>query len=117
MWLEGAGQRGRVRRAVAGRRVEASERVPQRIAASGRPGELRRQLRQQAVRLQIASRALDLVEQQAGQREVLKDRDDVGERFVKRDHVGVARIQHAPMHAVEDGVGHLVRDDVVRQAA
>ena len=49
-------------------------------------------------------------------REVLEDGDDVGERLVEGDHVRIARVEHAAMHAVEDRVRHLVRDDVVREA-
>ena len=43
-------------------------------------------------------------------------RDDVGEALVQRQHVGVGRLVEAAVHAVEDGVGGLVGDDVVRQA-
>jgi hypothetical protein len=34
---------------------------------------------------------------------------------MKRQDVRIARLAEAPMHAVEQGVRHLVRDDVVRQ--
>ena len=58
----------------------------------------------------------DLVAQHLGQREVLEQRHDVGEGLVEGEHVGVARLAEAAVHAVEQGVRHLVRDDVVRQA-
>ena len=47
---------------------------------------------------------------------MLHQGDDVGERFVQREHVGVGRLVEAAVHAVEDGVRRLVGDDVVRQA-
>ena len=43
-------------------------------------------------------------------------RDDVGEALVQRQHVRVGRLVEAAVHAVEDGVGGLVGDDVVREA-
>ena len=52
----------------------------------------------------------------SGKREVLEQRDDVGERLVEGEHVGVARLDEAAVHAVEQRVRRLVRDDVVRQA-
>ena len=48
--------------------------------------------------------------------EVLEQRHDVGERLVKGQHVGIARLLVSRMQAVEQGVRGLVRDDVVRQA-
>jgi hypothetical protein len=47
---------------------------------------------------------------------MLEQRHDVGERFVERVYVGIARLVEAWVDAVEKGVRHLVRDDVVRQA-
>ena len=48
--------------------------------------------------------------------EVLEQGDDVGEGFVKGEHVGVRRLDEAAVHSVEHGVRRLVGDDVVRQA-
>ena len=47
---------------------------------------------------------------------MLEQRDDVGEGLVEGEHVGVARLDEAPVHAVEQRVRRLVRDDVVREA-
>ena len=47
---------------------------------------------------------------------MLEQRDDVGERLVEGEHVGVARLVEAPVDAVEQRVRHLVGDDVVAQA-
>ncbi len=47
---------------------------------------------------------------------MLEERDEVRKGFVKGAHVGVVRLEVAPMQAVEQGVRRLVRDDVVREA-
>ena len=47
---------------------------------------------------------------------MLQQRDDVGEGLVEGADVGVRRLQEAAVHAVEQRVRGLVRDDVVRQA-
>ena len=44
---------------------------------------------------------------------MLKQRCDVGERFVKREHVGVRRLIELFVHAVEDRVSRFMRDDIV----
>ncbi len=59
---------------------------------------------------------LDLALEHRRVGEVLEERDDVGERLVEGVHVGVGRLVEARMHAVEQRVRGLVRDDVVRQA-
>ena len=52
-----------------------------------------------------------------GEREVLEQRDDVGEGLVEgADVVGLVGVEIAAVHAVEQRVRRLVRDDVVRQA-
>ena len=56
------------------------------------------------------------VAEHAGIREVLEQRHDVGEGLVERQHVGVDRLVEARMHSVEQRMGGLVGDDVVRQA-
>ena len=79
--------------------------------------ELAGQLAEQVLLVaQVAARARDLVPQDLREREVLQQRDDVGERLVKGADVGVGRLQEVPVHAVEQRMRGLVRDDVVRQA-
>ena len=65
--------------------------------------------------LEIAPCPVDLVFEYFGYREMLHQRDDVGKRFVKSEHIRIGRLIEARMHAVKDRVGGLVRDDVVRQ--
>ena len=78
--------------------------------------ELLRQLAEQVLAGEIAARARDLVAQHARIGEVLEQRDDVGERLVEGQHVAIDRLVEARMHAVEQRVRRLMRDDVVRQA-
>ena len=47
---------------------------------------------------------------------MLEQRNDVGEALVEGADVGIGRAEVAAVHAVEQRVGGLVRDDVVRQA-
>ena len=49
-------------------------------------------------------------------REVAEQRREVGEALVEGQHVGIGRLGEVGADAVDDGVRHLVRDDVVRQA-
>ena len=69
---------------------------------------------------------LGLVEPPAGQpdrvgqrllvREVGEQRGEVGEAFMEGQHVGIGRLGEVRADAVDDGMRHLVGDDVVRQA-
>ncbi len=52
--------------------------------------------------------------QRLRQREVLEQRDDVGERLVEGEDVRIGGLAEASVQAVEQGVRRLVRDDVVR---
>jgi hypothetical protein len=47
----------------------------------------------------------------------LKQRDDVGERLVKRQHVGIGRFLVARMQTVEQGMCRFMRHDVMRHGA
>ena len=67
----------------------------------------------QVLAREVAAGRGDLVAQNLGKGEVLEERDEVRERLVEGEHVGVARLVEAAMHAVEQRVRHLVRDDVV----
>ena len=50
---------------------------------------------------QIAARLRNLMMQHFRETEVLKQRHDVRERFVKREHVRISRIQISRQHGVE----------------
>ena len=100
----------------AGALVPPAQGVAQRRAAAGGPAELLRELREQALGVQVAARPADLALQHRRVREVLEERHDVGERLVECVDVRVARLVESRVDAVEEGVRHLVRDDVVRQA-
>ena len=49
-------------------------------------------------------------------REVTEQGHDVGERLVERGHVRIRLLHEVASDAVDDRVGHLVHDDVMRQA-
>src|SRR4051812_8587460 len=48
--------------------------------------------------------------------EVQKNGDEVRESLMKREHIGVRRLVETRAHSVQQGMGHLMRYDVVRQA-
>ena len=47
---------------------------------------------------------------------MLKERHDIGKGFMQRQNVEIGRFVEAAVHAIENGVSGLVRDDVVREA-
>ena len=96
--------------------VEVADGIAQRAAAADRASELDGQAAQHRFRFQVAARAPDLVLQHLAHREMLHQRDDVGEAFVQRQHVGIRGRVEAAVHAVQNGVRGFVRHDVVRQA-
>ena len=57
--------------------------------------------------------ALDGVEKHLGVREVTEQRHDIGEGLVERRNVRVGLLHEESADAVDDGVGHLVHDDVM----
>ena len=69
-------------------------------------------LRDPAVAIDRAERVRD----ELRDRERREQRDDVGEGLVEGELVRQAGLEEAAAQAVEDGVGRLVGDDVVRQA-
>ncbi len=95
-------------------RPMASRRAP---AHARGPAELSSELAEQALlRVDVATCPGDLMPKNLAEREVLKQRHDVGECLVKGEHVGIGRTIEAAVHAVEQGVRGFVGDDVVRQA-
>ena len=79
--------------------------------------ELPRQAAQKAVLVaEVAARPGDLEADQFVHGEMLEQRDDVGERLVKGQHVRVRGFLEAPMQAVEQRMRHLMGDDVAGQA-
>jgi len=98
------------------RLVHPPQRVAQRAVPARRLAVLLGQLSQQVLRGQVSAGAGDLALEHLGHGEVLEQRHDVRERLVERQHVRVAGLQQQPVHAVQQRVGHLVRDDAVRQA-
>ena len=79
--------------------------------------KLLRQFAEHVAPAEIALRLCDLVAQRRGDREVLEQRDEVGERLVKREHVGIGRLAKARVQSVQQRVRGFVRHDVVREAA
>ena len=66
--------------------------------------------------IEKSAAALDSVDHRVLHGEVLKQRDDVGKRFVKRRRIDTGRLREFRSHAVENGMRHFMRDDVVGQA-
>ena len=107
------------------------DRAPQRLPADGRDlgahllGQPQQHRSGESLALEMPGRdqlavAADLeVEQRAdhvGQREQRQQRHDVGEPLVEGRLIGRRRLQVSLAQSVEDGVGGLVRDHVMRQA-
>ena len=108
---------GRPRLPGAGRLIDGADGVAQGASQPEGPSELAGQLAEQALLgpQRPAGRG-NLVLEDLGEREVLEQRDDVGKRLVEGADVGVGRREIAAVHAVEQRVRRLVRDDVVREA-
>src|SRR6478672_7366686 len=53
--------------------------------------------------------------QHLGKTEVLKERDDIGERFMKGERVRICRLQKFRKNRIEQCVRRFMRDDVMRQ--
>src|SRR5690606_34064481 len=64
----------------------------------------------------VAARTRDLALEDLGNREVLHQRDDIRERLVQRQNVGIRGFVESAVHPVEHRMSGLVRDDVVREA-
>ena len=109
MWIR------RARLPLPGLVVGAAQRVAQRSSPSGGSPELLRELPEQALAVEIAAGSPDLALEDGRIREVLEERDDVGERLVEGLDVTVRRLVEARVNAVEKGMRRLVRDDVVRE--
>ncbi len=99
-----------------GRSVDLAQGIPQRAPPPDRLAELLGELGEQVLFRQIAAGLGDLVAQHLGVGEVLEERHDVGEGLVEGQDVDVARLDEAPVHAVQQGVGRLVGDDVMGEA-
>ncbi|MES0056553.1 hypothetical protein NKJ66_23385 [Mesorhizobium sp. M0078] len=70
----------------------------------------------QARGVEAAAGPLQRIEKRILMREVAKQRRKISKRFVKRGDIDVGRLGEMLSDAVDDGVGHLMRDDIVRQA-
>ena len=95
-----------------------ADETAQRAVHAHRLPELLRQLSEALADLRRrALRLPDLACQRLRHREVLEQRDNVGESFVERRHVDIGPLGIAGMQPVEQRVRRLVRDDVVRDDA
>ena len=81
--------------------IDASDRFAQSAIQSARLSKLLRQFSEQTLTRQITARLRDLMMQHLRKTEMLKQRHDVRERFVKREHVRISRIQISRQHGVE----------------
>src|SRR2546430_8063265 len=89
--------------------------VAQSPTTADRTAELHGELAKNRFGFQVPARASNYVFQDFGNRKVLHQRYDVGERFVKREHVGVRSFIELFVHAVEHRVSRFMRDEIVRQ--
>ncbi len=90
--------------------------VAQRPAAADAFAELLRQAPEEPGRRQVAPGPGDLESHQLGHGEMLEQGHDVGEGLVEGRDVRVRGLLEAAMQAVQQGMGHLVGDDVGGQA-
>ena len=74
------------------------------------------ELAEQVLTPQIAARLAELMAQYLREGKMLEERDNVGKRFVERQHVPVARLDEARVQPVQQRVRGLVSDHVVRKA-
>ena len=79
--------------------------------------ELQRHCSELVSLLEIPSNRPDLRAEDVALREMLEQRDQVGEPFVQGGDVRVCADVELDVHAHQDGMGDLVRDDVLREAA
>src|SRR6266436_779979 len=91
------------------------EGAAQRSSFARRITKLGCEQRQAIIEPQVAPIALDLIVEQSGQCEVLKDGNDISEALMKGQHVAIARVHESAMHAVDNGMRRLVCHDVVGQ--
>ena len=87
--------------------------VAQSSTTADRAAELHGELAQNRFGFQVSARVSNYVFQDFGNCKVLHQRYDVGERFVKREHVGVRSFIELFVHAVEDRMSRFMRDDIV----
>ena len=106
-------RRGALGTPLAGILIDDAERVAQSATPPNGAAELLRQLTEQVLGPQVAPGARDLVKQNLGMREMLEQGGDVGKSFVKRQHVGIARLGEPRVEPIEQRVGHLVGNHVV----
>src|SRR5262249_27600896 len=88
--------------------------VAERAVAAGRLPELHGELPEQVLFLEIAAGLRYLMAERFREREMLEQRHNVGERLVKRENIRIGGLAEPPVQSVEECVGRLVRQDVVR---
>ncbi|MFK3889078.1 hypothetical protein [Sphingomonas sp. NPDC079357] len=98
-------------------RIVAQQRqgVAQRTQSALRAPELLGQPGQQSGCAQRSPARRQLVADHRGHSEMLEQRDDVRKAFVESQRVDRRRLDRATLHPVQDRVGRLVRDDILRQ--
>src|ERR1044071_3880952 len=85
-------------------RVIFSNSIAQCPMGSARVAHLRRELGQQILAVQVATRLRDLMDQHLWKSKMLKQRNDVCEGFVKSQHVIVRGLHEVLMKATNDDV-------------
>ena len=93
--------------------IDFADCITQGAATADRPAKLDSQTAQNRFRLQISAGSGNNVFENLGNREVLHQRDHVGKAFVKSKHVGIGSFIELFMHAVQNRMRALVRDNVV----
>lgn len=90
--------------------------APLRPAAPRGASELVGQTRQQVDRTQPSAIARQLMLHDIAKGKVLEQGDDVRKAFVHRQGIGGGGLHRTPAHSMQDRMGGLMRDNILRQA-
>ncbi len=96
--------------------IDRPDRIAECPAPPGCVTELGCQAGENRLTLQVAAAAPDLVLQNLPEGEVLHQRDDIRKALVERQHIRIGRLRKAVVHAIENRVRRLMRDDIVGEA-
>ena len=65
--------------------------------------------------VEAAAGALDGLDQGVLDRKVGEERAQIREPFVEGEHIGIGGLGEIGADSIDDGVGHLMRDEVLRK--
>src|SRR4051812_29958471 len=97
--------------------VQLPQRAPQRTMIARRPAKLLRQFAHEIVHLHVATRLCDLMLNHLDKGEVLEHGYDIRKRLVERKSVRLCHFHKTWVNSVQNCVGGLVGDYVMRETA